>query len=83
MDEWEVYLRSIGHNLPANWARDHFIPMLVQKTAYMLKTSIGFLTGDPRVGTISAFDSIMDSETFDLKIIDFNAYASITTKNEA
>jgi hypothetical protein len=49
----------------------------------MLKTSIGFLTGDPRVGTISAFDSIMDSETFDLKIIDFNAYASITTKNEA
>ena len=54
--------------------------MLVRKTAYLLNSSIGTNTFDPRVGTVSAFDSIMDSENFDLQIIDFNGFASITTK---
>ena len=54
--------------------------MLVRKTAYIINSAIGTKSFDPRIGTVSAFDSIMDSENFDLQIIDFNGFASITTK---
>ena len=66
MYEWETYLRSQGHNLPPQWTDDYFFPMLVKKLAYLLKFQGAGQVFDPRVGTVSGFDTIMDTERFNL-----------------